>query len=350
MYWFNPLFHFAASRFRFDQELACDALVITRFPEARRYYADAMLKTQLADLGLPAGCHWQSSHPLKERISMLKHPLPGRARRVFGLIAVAAFVAAGSYAAWAAQPAAPATTSAPAEATDLIRADVVLTVGAGAPQKFGVLNRPGEPFSMSDFESGWLVKGTMTPHDDGTVLVNAVFKRGEELAKPSVILHAGEPGEIRIANDAKTGEDVVLQITVRTDPASTALVDGAEPSAAGDPSVAPASYRKLHRIDYPSSAIAAKIEGVVYVKAHIAADGSVPVASVEHAEPAAAGALTEAAVSGVKSWTFNPETKDGRARASVQIVPVVFALDAHALPKTTRSALEPIQVSPAVAH
>jgi beta-lactamase regulating signal transducer with metallopeptidase domain len=46
--WFNPLIHFAASCFRFDQELACDAVVISRFPEARRCYADAMLKTQLA--------------------------------------------------------------------------------------------------------------------------------------------------------------------------------------------------------------------------------------------------------------------------------------------------------------
>jgi len=103
--WFNPLFHFAASRFRFDQELACDAAVIAVFPEARRPYADAMLKTQLADLGLPAGCYWQSSHPLKERISMLKQPLPGRARRALGLATATALVAAGTYAAWAVQPA-----------------------------------------------------------------------------------------------------------------------------------------------------------------------------------------------------------------------------------------------------
>lgn len=111
LYWFNPLFHLAASRFRFDQELACDAIVISRFPEARRPYADAMLKTQLADLGLPAGCHWQSSLPLKERIAMLKQPLPGRARRWLGGACVAAIVAAASFAAWAAQPGVPAKTA-----------------------------------------------------------------------------------------------------------------------------------------------------------------------------------------------------------------------------------------------
>lgn len=104
VFWFNPLIHFAASRFRFDQELACDAVVISRFPEARRSYADAMLKTQLADFGLPVGCHWQSSHPLKERIAMLKQPLPGRARAALGIGLVAGLIVADSYAAWAAQP------------------------------------------------------------------------------------------------------------------------------------------------------------------------------------------------------------------------------------------------------
>src|SRR5690606_182279 len=59
--WFNPLVHLAAAKFRLDQELACDAAVIARFPRARRRYADAMLKVQLAgqawqELRLPVGC------------------------------------------------------------------------------------------------------------------------------------------------------------------------------------------------------------------------------------------------------------------------------------------------------
>jgi beta-lactamase regulating signal transducer with metallopeptidase domain len=104
MFWFNPIIHIGASRFRFDQELACDASVISRFPAARRAYANAMLKTQLADIGLPAGCHWQSNHPLKERVAMLKHSLPGRAQRALGLALVATLAFGGVYAAWAAQP------------------------------------------------------------------------------------------------------------------------------------------------------------------------------------------------------------------------------------------------------
>ena len=81
MFWFNPLVHLAAARFRFDQELACDAAVIARHPDSRRRYGAAMLKTQRAEFGLPMGCHWQSSHPLKERVAMLKQAPPSRPTR-----------------------------------------------------------------------------------------------------------------------------------------------------------------------------------------------------------------------------------------------------------------------------
>lgn len=106
--WFNPLAHWAAAHFRFDQELACDAVVVSQFPEARRCYADAMLKTQLAgqawqELRLPAGCHWPFGHPLKERIAMLKQPLPGRIRRALGLGFAAVLIGSLSYGAWATQ-------------------------------------------------------------------------------------------------------------------------------------------------------------------------------------------------------------------------------------------------------
>jgi TonB family protein len=95
LYWFNPLIHLAARRMRLDQEIACDAAVIARFPHARRRYADAMLSTQLTD-GLPVGCTWQSSHPLKERISMLTLQSPSRVRRAGGaILAVCLCLAAG---------------------------------------------------------------------------------------------------------------------------------------------------------------------------------------------------------------------------------------------------------------
>lgn len=107
LFWFNPLVHLAARRFRLDQELACDAAVLRRHPRERRRYGEAMLKTQLAALSLPLGCHWPSCHPLKERITMLKQSAPGPARRRIGSGVIAAGLAVLALGAWAAQPSEP---------------------------------------------------------------------------------------------------------------------------------------------------------------------------------------------------------------------------------------------------
>jgi TonB family protein len=107
--WFNPLVHVAARLLRVDQELACDAAVIGAFPRERRTYAELLLKTQLFAQPLPLGCHWPSggAHPLKQRIAMLKSPLPGRPRRALGLAAVGLLSLTGAATAWASSPSAP---------------------------------------------------------------------------------------------------------------------------------------------------------------------------------------------------------------------------------------------------
>jgi beta-lactamase regulating signal transducer with metallopeptidase domain/ankyrin repeat protein len=107
LFWFNPLVHLGANRLRIDQEIACDAAVLLRFPVARRVYGEAMLKTQLAPFAPPLGCHWPASAhtPLKERFAMLKQHTHGRARRLTGAGAVVALAVGAGFAAWAAQPA-----------------------------------------------------------------------------------------------------------------------------------------------------------------------------------------------------------------------------------------------------
>lgn len=240
LYWFNPLFHFAASRLRFDQELACDAIVISRFPEARRPYADAMLKTQLADLGLPAGCHWQSSHPLKERIAMLKQPLPGRAQRRFGIACVAAIVAAVSFAAWAAQPAMPADA---------------------------------------------------TPKSIPATLASA-------------------------------------------------------PATAVSPRITGVSYRRMTRIDYPQSAIAANAQGVVYIAVHVGTDGKVASAKVNSVMPMSRTDLADAALAAVKNWTFDPRKVDGKAVVSDTTVAIAFSLDPNKPLAVEPGILDAIRVFP----
>ena len=70
--WFNPLVHMAVYLMRLDQELACDAAVLDRFPRARRLYAEVLLKTQLAAQPLPFGCHWPAA-PTSKRACGRSH-------------------------------------------------------------------------------------------------------------------------------------------------------------------------------------------------------------------------------------------------------------------------------------
>lgn len=108
--WCNPLVHLAVSRLRIDQEIACDAAVLARFPDERRRYGEVMLKTQLAPQALPLGCRWPPArvNHLKERIGMLKPVARGPVRRWTGAAAVATATLSLTVAAWAAQPPRPA--------------------------------------------------------------------------------------------------------------------------------------------------------------------------------------------------------------------------------------------------
>jgi beta-lactamase regulating signal transducer with metallopeptidase domain len=104
--WFNPLIHIAARYARTDQELACDAAVVSRFPNERRTYAQALLKTQLTDAPLPLGAAWPARSPtlLAERIEMLARKTPGRLRLFAGAAVVATLTVGAGVAAWSAEP------------------------------------------------------------------------------------------------------------------------------------------------------------------------------------------------------------------------------------------------------
>jgi TonB family protein len=109
--WFNPLVYWAVPRFRQDQELACDARVIARNPEGRRAYGEALICAQLPALTAPLSCQMGFAHPLKERIAMLKRPLPTFTTRMTGFAAVLLLATAAGFAANAAQEAQSGTDS-----------------------------------------------------------------------------------------------------------------------------------------------------------------------------------------------------------------------------------------------
>ncbi|MFL5295044.1 MAG: M56 family metallopeptidase [Phenylobacterium sp.] len=116
--WFNPLAHALARCLRIDQELACDAQVVACHRSARRAYAEAMFKTQLAQTPLPLGCYWPSAapHPLAQRVALLARPTPGRIARAAGLASVSLAALAVGWSAWAARPPEFVWVSAPSSA------------------------------------------------------------------------------------------------------------------------------------------------------------------------------------------------------------------------------------------
>lgn len=105
LHWWNPLAWLAARRMQADQELACDAVVLRRQPDAVATYTRALLAAHdLTPHGAPLASRWGSTHPLVERIAMLNQRRP--ATRI-GIAALATTLLAAAGLAYAAQSTAP---------------------------------------------------------------------------------------------------------------------------------------------------------------------------------------------------------------------------------------------------
>lgn len=320
--WFNPLLHYAAATFRFDQELACDAAVIARFPEARRQYADAMLKVQLAgqprqELRLPVGCRWPSHRTLKERILMLKQSRPPRARRAAGFALVSAVTLAFAYTARASQSSRPPTVPADGRQVD---ATLRIDVDGKTGKPVRVVHPLGSGFEVAD--GAWRATFVANATAGGDIALDTTIRDGNGVVgSPSIVARRGEPFSVAVG-DAGDG-------TFRVE-GTLAFADAARvvPRKAAKPAAVEARYRAMKPPVYPAEAIKNRIEGEVYVRVAIGKDGSVRDARVDHARPeSAAAALGEAAVAAVKSWTFDPTQSGGVAVESEVLVPIEFSLD-----------------------
>lgn len=217
IFWFNPLTHFAAQVFRFDQELGCDDLVMRRYPGMRRTYADAIMKTQMASSHTPLACQWQFIHPLKVRIMQLNNPTTHTARRLVGRALIAATVAACTYGAWAAQSGVPdggvASAGLSGQVYEIsmaiqiegqtVNPRVRTTAGLPATIKFGV-----DPMV-------WTLSLAVEPKTGKRVLVQSDIRHGQQnVAKPALLLPLGETGGIHIDADEQHPDiDVKLTLT-----------------------------------------------------------------------------------------------------------------------------------------
>lgn len=92
--WFHPLAWIARSRFRLDQELACDAASLRASPERTANYARTLLDS-VAVQPIPALIPWLAEPQLKERIAMISRIPPGGVRRRAGFVTVIALLTGG---------------------------------------------------------------------------------------------------------------------------------------------------------------------------------------------------------------------------------------------------------------
>jgi beta-lactamase regulating signal transducer with metallopeptidase domain len=94
-FWFNPVAWLAFRAFRSDQELACDAAVArTASLDERCDYARALVKSASRP-GLIAACALNPAGELKRRLKMMRKHRSSPLRSTGGVVALAAFAAAG---------------------------------------------------------------------------------------------------------------------------------------------------------------------------------------------------------------------------------------------------------------
>lgn len=375
VFWFNPLLHYATRHFRHDQELACDQRVIARHPRGRRAYGEAMFKTQLASQPLPLGCHWAAfhkarSHPLKERIAMLKQPTPTAARWIGGGTLVLVLALGVGFAAWSAQPGRE-MAAASALSAGMLMMQVEMRIDGGKPQQHTMIGKPGEPFAMRGEHAGqqWEMHGTASPRGGMVVLATTLSRDGKLVGSPKLVVREGRKAAIEIGQkNAASGafEGIALEMMVTAvapgvpppplplaPPAAMAppppvpLEAGTNaktamaplpplpPAPTSEAGIAPAaaqgSVTPKARVGdanhtpapkYPAEALAQRIGGKMVLAIDIDATGKPIEVEVVQSEPA--GVFDQATVDAAMQWRFQPEIKDGKPVSSRVRVPVEF--------------------------
>jgi bla regulator protein blaR1 len=208
-FWFNPLMHLAASRFRFDQELACDAAVMQRHGAHSQAYASAMLKTQTANAPAFATCNWQASHPLKERIMNLKHTARSTVRRRLGHLIVALLAGASMLGTVAVR----AET---AKSAEMYEVSVKFAEGEGNTAS-AVPVKAGEEFALKWAQPGAGWKGVFRVETATATTVSVKMNLTQEdgnVIKPELLLKLGERGAVEVGGkDGKPSLKIGITVT-----------------------------------------------------------------------------------------------------------------------------------------
>lgn len=245
LFWFNPIVHAAASRFREDQELSCDQRVIAGTPQSRRAYGDAMLKTLVAAQPVPLGCHWGLAHPLKERLMQLKFQPPRRARRLLGIAVAGALSAGGAFAVWSAQTPSvvPIMKGAPTEAGSKhgasahdgdFRAEISMRIDDGEASAFAIEDKYENTVSFVREEGGnrYQVQARIRDAGERRYGIEATIRRnGELIAQPRLITESGKAAVVRIGQAAPDARFAGIELGITLGPSGVSGLPAPRPLA-----------------------------------------------------------------------------------------------------------------------
>ena len=328
LHWFNPLLPIAARAFRHDQELACDARVMATHSQSRRAYGEAMFQTQLVARALPLACQWGYSHPLKERIAMLKQPVPTTLRLSLGTALVGLLTLGLAVTAWATQPAKAVAGDVPPPIVHKSDVDAgkdqppptkaekdaiaVLTKVSGA-SKTPLPRYPAEA-RRAGIEGRVEVKFLLNV--DGTVAKAEVLDSEPpgvfDQAAIDAVMQWRLPDEIDAANPVPKWMRTPIEFSLRA-PTREDQVKHAGKSAGAPRPLAVTAPR------YPESD-AGKNGGHVMLRVTVQPDGSPTDLKVVESVPA--GVFDANAIAAVRTWQFE---KPESGKATQVLVPVKFA-------------------------
>lgn len=309
--WFHPLMWIARSRFRLDQELACDAASLRASPEWTTQYARALLDS-VAVQPTPALIPWLAEPQLKERIAMITRIPPGALRRRAGFVAIAALLAGGLYVAGGRAPVFAALHVNPGEPS----VDVTWK-NAHAP------HYPVE--ALHEHEQGMVVlEVTIDAH--GRVSGVTVDSKGT--TAPAILQDAAMDAAKgwRYAPGRKHGKAVggVVRIPVNFS------LTGEKPAAGAHGASSPAvdiSFKNRNPPRYPAEAIKKGEQGNVVLDVSVDATGKVAGVQVDQHGTDASTDLQVAALRAAENWKFTPGRRNGKAVGGVIQVPVNFSLN-----------------------
>ena len=200
--WFNPIAHVAWRRMRVDQEASCDAAVLRARPDSLAAYARALFKAQEADLPNRLACQWQSTHPLVERISVLKNHTPSASATLAGRAILVAAALAAVGAAFATQ----AVLRAGDGSAPLYKLAIQIQLDGKDWQKPTLIVRAGEraKVSMTGDSDSWDIEVLTLPLADNKLDLKAVISLGmpwKVIARPRLITREGEPARVELTTE-----------------------------------------------------------------------------------------------------------------------------------------------------